>query len=145
MLLQELKEIKSGRRERHQFGIVIACAALLVGGFLAWRKGLYPGFFIVALLCLAPVVVDTIFKTDTAIVLLPFQKVWMAIAVVLGAVMSRIILGLFFFSVFTTVRLLNDLFGKPLLDRAWAPGVAKSYWIRRERGAYTPERSEKQY
>jgi hypothetical protein len=145
MLLQELKEIKSGRHERHQFGIVIACAALLVGAFLAWRKGIYPGFFIVAFLCLAPVAVDKVFKTDTAIILLPFQKVWMAIAVVMGSVMSRIILGLFFFGVFTAVRVLNDLFGKPLLDRTWAPGTKSSYWIHRERGAYTPERSEKQY
>jgi hypothetical protein len=145
MLLQELKEIKSGRRERHQFGMVIACAALLVGSFLAWRKGIYPGFFVAAFLCLAPVAVDKIFKTDTAVVLWPFQKVWMAIAVVMGAIMSRIILGLFFFGVFTTVRCLNTLFGKPLLDTAWAPGAKSSYWIHRERGACTPERCEKQY
>ena len=145
MLLQELKEIKSGRHERHQFGLVIAAAALLVGFFLAWRKGIYPGFFIVALMCLTPVTVDKIFKTDTAIILWPFQKVWMGIAVVMGSIMSRIILGLFFFGVFTAVRGLNDLFGKPLLDRAWAPGTKSSYWIRRELGAYAPERSEKQY
>ena len=145
MLLQELREIKSGRHERHQFGVVIACAALIVGGILAWRKGIYPGFFIVAFLCLAPVLVDKAFKTDTSIILLPFQKVWMAIAVVMGSIMSRIILGLFFFGVFTSVRGLNDLFGKPLLDTAWAPGAKSSYWIHRERGDYTPERSEKQY
>ena len=105
----------------------------------------YLGFFLLALACLAPVAVDKIFKTDTAILLWPFQKVWMGIAVVLGTVMSCIILGLFFFGVFTAVRGLNGLFGKPLLDTAWAPGTTESYWIRRERGAYTPDRSEKQY
>lgn len=145
MLLQELKEIKSGRHERHQFGLVIAAAALLFGGVLAWRKGVYPGFFIVAFICLAPVAFDKLFKTDTAIILWPFQKVWMGIAVVLGSIMSRIILGLFFFGVFSVVRVLNDCFGKPLLDRAWAPGAKSSYWIHRAPGAYTPERSEKQY
>jgi len=145
MLFQELKEIKSGRHERHQFGLVIACAALLVGGLLAWRKGIYPGFFSIALFCLAPVVVDKVFKTDVAIILWPFQKVWMGIAVVMGAIMSRIILGFFFFGVFTVVRLLNDWFAKPLLDTKWEPGADESYWIHRSRGTYTPERSEKQY
>ena len=145
MLLQELKEIKSGRHERHQFGLLIGAVALLAGALLLWRKGMYPGYFFVALMCLVPVMTDKLLETDTAIVLLPFQKVWMGIAVLMGAVMSRVVLGLFFFGVFTTVRVLNDCFAKPLLDTKWAPGATESYWIRRKRGEYTPDRTEKQY
>lgn len=145
MLLQELKEIKSGRRERHQFGIVIAVALFIVGAFLAWRRGVYPEIFIAGLIVVAPVLFDKLFKTDTAIVLLPFQKVWMAIAVIIGAFVSRIILGLFFFGVFTSVRVVNRFVGKPLLDTIWAPGGAESHWIRREPGTWRAERSEKQY
>lgn len=145
MLLEELKEIKSGRHERHQFGLVIAGALLLFGALISWRVSFQPIYFVLAFLFIAPVAVDKIFKTDTAILLWPLQKVWMGIAVVIGSVMSQIILGLFFFGVFTTVRWLNDRFGKPLLDTAWNPGASSSYWIHREREAYKPERSEKQY
>lgn len=145
MLLQELKEIKSGRHERHQFGLVIAGALLIVGAWLAWRKGVYPGVFIAAAIIAAPVLIDKLFKTDTAIVLLPFQKVWMGIAVVIGYVVSRIILGLFFFGVFTAIRAMNRFIGKPLLDTAWDKGARDSYWIPRDPGEYTPEHSEKQF
>ncbi len=145
MLIQEIRAIKSSRHERHQFAIVIACALLLAGGILAWRKGVYPGIFIAAFVILAPVAMDNLFKTDTAIILLPFQRVWMAIAVVLGFFMSRIILGVFFFGVFTAVRAANSLFGKPLLDVAWDKSARDSYWIARAPAEYTPERSERQY
>lgn len=145
MLLHEIRAIKSTRRERHQFALVIACAALLVGALLAWKKGVYPGIFIAALVIVLPVLIDTIFKTDTAIVLLPFQKVWMAIAVVLGFFMSRLILGIFFFGVFTTVRAVNRLIGKPLLDTTWDKAAKDSYWIKRDPTDYTPKHSERQF
>lgn len=145
MLLQELREIRSRRRERHQFGVLIGTVALFLGGLLLWRKGIYPGYFIVAMFCLLPVLVDKLFDTDTAIILLPFQKLWMGIAVIMGALMSRVVLGLCFFGAFTAVRVLNNCFAKPLLDTQWSPKATDSYWIRRKSGEYTPERTEKQF
>ena len=145
MILHELKTIQSGRHERHQFGIVIAIALFLVGGFLWWRSGFYPLIFVIGLMVLAPVLIDKILKTDTAIVLLPFQKVWMSIAVVMGTIMSTIFLSLFFYGVFTSVRGLNFFLGKALLDTVWDPGAKESYWIRREQADYDPTQSEKQY
>lgn len=145
MIIEELKQIKSGRHERHQFGIVMAVAAFLLGAFLFWRKGLYPEIFLAGIILVAPVLIDKLFKTDTAIVLLPIQKVWMAFAVVMGTIMSTLILAFFFYGVFTTVRTLNGLFGKALLDTNWAPGQRESYWIRRDGDPYEPARSEKQY
>lgn len=145
MILHELKTIQSGRHERHQFGIVITVALFLVGAFLWWRSGFYPLIFVIGMMVLAPVLIDKVLKTDTAIVLLPFQKVWMAIAVVMGTIMSTIFLSLFFYSVFTSVRVLNRFFGKALLDVAWDRGARESYWIRREPADYDPTQSEKQY
>ena len=145
MILHELKSIKSGRRERHQFGMVVAIASFLVGGVLLWRKDLYPAFFVVGFMLIAPVIIDTLFKTDTAIVLLPFQKVWMGIAVVMGLIMSTLILSFFFYGVFTTVRGVNSLIGKSLLDTTWAPGTRDSYWIPRDGDKHDAAQSEKQY
>ncbi len=145
MILDELKSIKSGRRERHQFAMVVAVASFLIGGVLLWRSGLHPAFFIAGVLLLIPVLIDTLFKTDTAIVLLPLQKVWMGIAVVMGTIMSTLILSLFFYGVFTAVRAVNSLLGKPLLDTTWAPEENDSYWIRRDSERYDAAQSEKQY
>ena len=145
MLLKEIRAIKSGRKERHQFGLLIGAVALAAGCLLAWRKGVHPELFAIAAICLIPVAIDKVFKTDMAIALLPFQKVWMGLAVVLGFIMSRIILGVFFFGAFTTVRLLNGFFGKALLDTAWDKKARDSYWIPRDAGEYSPEQSERQF
>ncbi len=145
MLLQEIKEIKSGRKERHQFALVIAGAAVALGLYLDWRVGFYPLPFIVAIVLLIPVGIDKCFKTDTAIILLPLQRIWMGVAIILGHFVSRIILGLFFFGVFTIVRLLNRFFGKPLLDTAWDKTARESYWIPRNPDDYTPDHSERQF
>ncbi len=145
MFLQEIREIKSGRHERHQFGIVMAVATFLIGGFLWWRSGFYPAVFLIGLVFLAPVLFDKLFKTDVSIALLPLQKVWMAFAVVMGTIMSTLFLALFFFSVFTTVRGVNGIVGKPLLDTSWAPGARDSYWIKRDSDGYDATQSEKQY
>lgn len=145
MLLHEIRNIKSGRKERHQFAVVIAVALLLVGGFLYWRGHIYALFPILAAVLLAPVAIDKAFKTDTAIILLPLQKAWMAIAVVIGHFVSRIILGLFFFGIFTSVRAINRLVGKPLLDTEWNERDRDSYWIPRDPSEYKPEHSERQF
>tara|TARA_R110001592_G_scaffold9339_9_gene49693 strand:+ start:2441 stop:2878 length:438 start_codon:yes stop_codon:yes gene_type:complete len=145
MILEELKTIKSGRHERHQFGVVMAIAAFIIGGILWWRKDLYSGIFIAGIVCVAPVVFDKICKTDVSIVLLPFQKVWMSIAVVMGTIVSTLFLSLFFYVVFTSIRFANRFLGKPLLENGWAPESKDSYWIRREGETYDPQRSEKQY
>ena len=145
MILQELKSIKSSRRERHQFAMVVAAASFLIGGVLWWRSGVYPIFFIAGILLLIPVLIDTLFKTDTAILLLPLQKVWMGIAVIMGTIMSTLILSFFFYGVFTLIRAVNRLLRKSLLDTAWQPGTQDSYWIRRDAGEYDVARSEKQY
>jgi hypothetical protein len=145
MILNEIRSIKSGRRERHQFGVVIFVASLLIGAFLWWRKDLYPGVFIAGFICVAPVAFDKIFRTDTAIVLLPVQKVWMAFAVVMGLIMSTLILSVFFFGVFTAVRAINGLIGKSLLDTAWDPASKDTYWIKRDDSEYDSAQSEKQY
>lgn len=145
MLLNELKSIKSGRKERDQFGLLIGGVALAAGCYLAWRGGVHASLFALAAVCLVPVIMDKVFPTNTTIVLLPFQKAWMAVAVVLGFVMSRVILGLCFYGVFTTVRAINALLGKTLLDTRWKPGARDSYWIPRTPKDYDPKHSEQQF
>ncbi|HMF58059.1 MAG TPA: SxtJ family membrane protein [Pyrinomonadaceae bacterium] len=59
-----------------------------------------------------------------------FHYAWMRLAVALGYVNSRVLLGLMFYGVFTPYNLLARLFGRDPLDRR-KPG-RDSYWIKRK-------------
>jgi ABC-type uncharacterized transport system permease subunit len=52
-------------------------------------------------------------------VLKPLQKVWMALALCLGWVMSRVILCVIFYAVMTPISLILRLSRKELLQRKW--------------------------
>jgi hypothetical protein len=74
----------------------------------------------------------------------PLQKAWMASALVIGFVMSRLILGILFYLVMTPIGLLMKLFGKDLLDERLEKEKA-SYWIERGKDAIAAESYEKQF
>ncbi len=65
-------------------------------------------------------------------VLLPLYKIWIKIGDFIGGIVSRIILIVLFFLVFTPVGLFLKLFRKDLLNKKIDP-KAKSYWIHREK------------
>ncbi len=73
----------------------------------------------------------------------PVFAVWMSFAIILGFIVTRIILGVIFFIIFSPVGLVFRLINKDHLDEALDP-EASSYWRKRERKHYEPGMSEKQ-
>ena len=73
----------------------------------------------------------------------PVQRVWMRAAHVMGEVNSRIILGIFYFVVFTPFGFVLRRFRDPL-DRSLTDGRT-SDWIRREPVPVDPARYERQF
>jgi len=138
MLLEEIKNIKSAKKDLRNFGLTVGIALGLIGAVLWWlNKGAYPYFIgIGALLIVAGLAIPVILK--------PLQKVWMTIAVVMGWIMARVILTLLFYLVFTLTGLVARLFGKDFLDLKRRRDEA-SYWNRREPEEYDPKRSEMQF
>ena len=63
--------------------------------------------------------------------LLPVQRAWMALAVVLGWINTSIILSLLYYAAFTPVGVIMRFFRDPL-DRRFRDQDATSYWMRRE-------------
>ena len=64
-------------------------------------------------------------------VLRPIEKAWMKLAEMIGAVMSRVVLCVLFYVVFTPIRLILTILGKDLMDRKW--GEKKdTFWISRD-------------
>ncbi len=64
--------------------------------------------------------------------LLPLYKIWIKIGDFIGGIVSRVILVVLFFLVFTPVGLFLKLFRKDLLNKKIDP-KANSYWIHREK------------
>ena len=130
----ELEAVKSGPRDLRKFGITMGIAFAVLGGLVLWRGHWTPtylfwvaGAFLVLAL-VAPVV------------LRPIQRGWMAFAIVLGWVMTRVILVVLFYVGITPIALIARLVGKRFLDLGFEPARA-SYWVKRP----APDRGKERY
>ncbi len=101
---------KSTPRELRKFGLTMAIAFGLIAAFLFWRQkaaapyiGGISGFFLLGALVFPEL-------------LAPIEKAWMKLAMVLSAVMTRVILGITFFAVIMPIGLLLRITGKDLLS-----------------------------
>lgn len=138
MIVEEIRNIKSGRKELRKFGITFGIVLGLLGGWFLWRdKGHYSYFLIlsIAFLFLGLIV---------PIVLKPVYKVWMTLAVLLGWFMTRVILIVLFYMVVTPIGLLARSFGKDFLRLKFDRNT-DSYWIPKEELDFERERYENQF
>jgi len=138
MLIEEIKNIKSGKAELRKFGITVGIVLGVLGGLLLWRGREYYSYFLVASSIL--IVSGLLFPR----ILLPLQKAWMTIAVVLGWFMTRLILGILFYLVFTPIALIARAFGRGFLELKM-DRERKSYWIYREDRPFDRKRYENQF
>lgn len=124
-ILADLRAIPSSRKDLRSFGYTVGGFLFILSAFLYWRHGsvspFWPGVGFV--LVLAGYLRPEILK--------PAQKLWMAIAVVMGFFMSRIILALVFFLVLTPIGLLTRLGGKVHLDTSFRGLKVSTYWRNR--------------
>jgi hypothetical protein len=139
MLIEEIKNIKSSKKELRKFGITVGIVLGLLGGFLWWKgKDLYLIMFVISFLFL-------FFGAIVPIILKPIQKVWMSLALILGWIMTRVILSLMFYLVFFPIGMLARIFGKDFLDQKRDTDI-KSYWILRKSEPQRPKEAyEKQF
>jgi hypothetical protein len=138
MLLEEIKNIKSGKKDLRNFGLTFGVVLGLLGMALWWKGrdtyaisiGLSIAFFFFAFMLPG--------------VLKPLQKAWMTVAVVIGFFMTKVILSILFFLVFTSIGLGMRLFGKKLLDMK-IDKSRESYWRYRESKTFNKSTYEKQF
>lgn len=138
MLRDEIKSIKGTQPELRKFGLTIGIFLLIIAGFLFWKQR--PSFLYFAytgggfaLLGLA-----------VPMVLRPIYKVWMSFAVVMGFVMTRVILTILYFGMFTPIALIAKILGKDLLDERWDK-KATTYWVKRPQTTFDPKSAENMF
>jgi hypothetical protein len=138
MLLDEIKSIKGTTQELRKFGLTIGIVLLLIAGFLFWKqRPSFPYFaYIGAGFALLGLVMPIMLKS--------IYKVWMSFAVVMGFFMTRVILTLLFFGMFTPIALVAKLFGKDLLDERLDKNAA-TYWVKRPPTTFDPKSAENMF
>ena len=120
-MLEEIKNIKSEKSDLRNFGIIVGIILLIISGFLFWKeKESFQIFLAIGI---------TLFLTAIALpsALKLVYWIWMIFAIILGWFMTRVILSLLFYVVFTTIGLSSRLFGKQFLELRWDKSK-ESYW-----------------
>lgn len=138
MLREELKSLHGTKAELRKFGLTIGIFLLFIAGFLFWKgRPSFPYFAYTGggfvLLGLA-----------VPMVLKPIYKVWMSFAVVMGFVMTRVILTVLYFGLFTPIALITKILGKDLLEEQWDKN-ATTYWVKRPPTTFDPKSAENMF
>lgn len=120
LIIEDIQKIKSTPKQLREFGIVMAVFFLGLAALLYFKQKHY----------LVPAGIGSaflVFGLAAPALLLPLQKVWMAIAVIIGFFMSRVILSVLFFLVLSPISIVSRLTGKKFLEAEYInPG---SYWV----------------
>ena len=137
-MFEEIKNIKTGKKDIRSFGVTFAIIFLMIAGFLYYQeKDSFQLFIYLAgsfsgLGFILP------------IVLKPFYMVWMIFAAILGWFMTKMILSLLFSIIITPIGLFLKILGKDLLDLKEQKNK-KSYWNIRNSEEEQNQNYEKQF
>lgn len=120
-MLEEIRTIKSGDAELREFGVTMAAILVVIGDVALWRGRPFALYLIAVgiILGAAGMLAPRALK--------PLQKAWMALGLVLGFFVSRVIMAVLFYVVITPIGLIMKLLGKDVLDERIDKGRA-SYW-----------------
>ena len=137
-MLEEIKNIKSKKSDLRNFGITVGIILLVISGILFWKEKESLQIFLA--------IGITLFLTAIAIpfVLKPVYWIWMVFATYLGWFMTRVILSLLFYVVFTSIGLTLRFFGKQFLELRRDKSI-ESYWNFRTNYQLQKENYEKQF
>ncbi len=118
---EEYRKLDQSPSALRKFGLMVGGVFLLMGGLLAWRQRAagWPLSSFGAVLVIGGVLAPRMLKW--------VHGLWMMLALVLGAVVSRILLTIVFYLVVTPVGLLQRLTGKRTIEFAFRENVS-SYW-----------------
>ena len=138
MIFEEIKNIKSEKRELKDFGLALGIVSLLWIGLFSWhRKSWYPSLFILpGILILFAYVYPFALK-------LP-HKALRALFILINWIITRFVLCILFYFVITPTSIIARLFGKKFLDLKFNKSI-DSYWILRENSHPDRKACQKQF
>ena len=137
-MLEEIKNIKCEKSDLRKFGITVGIILLIISGFLFWKeKESFQIFLAIGIILFLTSISIPIF-------LKPVYWIWMIFATILGWIMTRVILSLLFYIIFTPIGLTLRFFGKKFLELRWDKSK-ESYWNFRTNEHLKRENYERQF
>ncbi len=138
VIKEELKNLDTSAKALRKFGVTIGLAVVAIAvyleyigsPFVVFAGGL--GLLLILLGLVAPAVLKNLYF------------VWMALAFVMGFIMTRVILSLLFYLVMTPIGIYLRISGKDLL-KLKRDGSEHSYWEKRPAQKKTAADYEKQF
>ena len=138
MIAQELKSLPCARRDLRNFGLLVGGIFLLLAGWFFYRQKAYAPYFLIpgAPLFLLGLIAPLILRK-------PYLA-WMAMAFVLGLIVSTILLSVFYFVVMAPMGWIARLTGHDFMHRRFDKN-APTYWSVRPPAEADPRRLERQF
>ena len=138
MFFEEIKDIKSGKKQLREFGLTIGIILAILGAIALWRDKPIA----IPLLVTAGAFIG--FGLGFPKPLKPIHKIWMSFSIIIGFFVSRLILSVLFYAVLTPIGLIMRIFGKDILDQRIDKNK-HSYWQEVKDGIKSRESYENQY
>lgn len=121
MILEEIKKIKTTKKDIKRFSITIGIVFLLFSLYFLWQgKSNYLFFLILSTLTISS---GLLFP----IILKPIYFSWMLLALVIGNIMTTIILCVLYYLILVPISIITKLKGKAFLDTKINKSE-ESYW-----------------
>lgn len=137
-MLEEIKKIKSSKKDLRNFGLIVGGVFLILSFFFYWKHKsladtiLYVGIVLITLGVVSP------------FLLKPLQKIWMTLGIILSWFVTNIILALFFYLIITPFSFIARLAGKHFIDTSFSKPIS-TYWKKREEKEMNKVDMEKQF
>ena len=136
-MFEEIKNIKTSKKDIRSFGITIGIILFIISTTLFYYDK--SSYHIIAYIGGGFIASGTIIP----ILLKPIYILWMIFAVILGWVMTRVILSIVFYFIMTPIGLLTRLLGEDFL--ALKKLNSESYWNNRDHNYEISQDYEKQF
>ncbi len=120
-MFDEIRNIKSNKKDLKSFGLTIGIVFLIITGILFYvENNLSSNFIYLAIFFIFSGIIFPI-------ILKPLYFIWMMFAVILGWIMTRVILSITYYFIITPITILSKIFGKDFLDIK-KQAINGSYW-----------------
>ena len=135
-----LRNLDRSDNAMRKFGLTMAIVLVILGTVVFIYNSFTVTFFIMIGLGLMFLLGGFLFMP----LLRPIYLIWMGLALVLGWFISRIILTILFYLVFSPIGIIMKIINKDVLNRKSEPGKT-SYWIKRPEKAFDINRYQRQF
>lgn len=138
MLLEEIKNLEITEKILRKFGVLLSIFLAIFSVVSYWRAGQAYHFLLPIAIVMLGIVV--FFPKLLKLIYWP----WMAVALCIGWLMTRLILILLFYLMFLPIAVATKFFRMDLLDEKIEP-QKKSYWQNRQNRAISKKDLEWQF